>query len=178
MITFSSICLNLAYQYRGLLYQHDIIYSFDCLSVYSVFFNKMFITYCLDKLCIFILLFSVENPLKNHGKKSSYQFAFWGLLSVYIAFLFFKAELIFFFWKLSLGYSDVFRGFQWVFNNFCELWWCLCLLFLFVTVFILLRCWSLLLEALFAVISNCFLLFRAYITLVYLCRFHGFYFVT
>ena len=97
MITFSSICLNLAYQYRGLLYQHDIIYSFDCLSGYSVFFNKMFITYCLDKLCIFILLFSVENPLKNHGKKSSYQFAFRGLLSVYIAFLFFKAELIFFF---------------------------------------------------------------------------------
>ena len=36
-------------------------------------------------------------PWKNHGKKSSYQFAFWGLLSVYIAFLFFKAELIFFF---------------------------------------------------------------------------------
>ena len=83
-----------------------------------------------------------------------------------------------FFWKLSLGYSDVFRGFQWVFNNFCELWWCLCLLFLFVTVFILLRCWSLVLEALFTVINNCFLLFMAYITLVYLCSFHGLYFVT
>ena len=136
MITFSSICLNLAYQYRGLLYQHDIIYSFDCLSVYSVFFNKMFITYFLDKLCIFILLFSVENPLKNHGKKSSYQFAFWGLLSVYIAFLFFKAELIFFsesyHWVIQM-FLGVFNGFSTIFVNCGDVCvYCFCLsLFLY-----------------------------------------------